>query len=61
MKYYVNEECIGCGLCNGLCPTVFFMNNEGVAEAVARDVDAAEKSSADEAMNSCPVNAIKES
>lgn len=61
MKYYVNEECIGCGLCNGLCPTVFFMNNEGVAEAVARDVYADEKSSADEAMNSCPVNAIKES
>ena len=28
MKYFVNGECIGCGMCNGLCTKVFFMNNE---------------------------------
>ena len=46
MKYFVNEECIGCGLCNGLCPKVFYMNQEGVAEAVDQEVDADDVSSA---------------
>lgn len=60
MKYFVNEECIGCGLCNGLCPKVFYMNQEGVAEAVDQEVDADDVSSANDAMNGCPVQAIEE-
>ena len=60
MKYFVNEECIGCGLCNGLCPKVFYMNQEGVAEAVDQEVDVDDVSSASDAMNSCPVQAIEE-
>ena len=60
MKYFVNEECIGCGLCNGLCPKVFYMNQEGVAEAVDQEVDADDVLSANDAMNSCPVQAIEE-
>ena len=60
MKYFVNEECIGCGLCNGLCPKVFYMNQEGVAEAVDQEVDADDVSSANDAMNSCQVQAIEE-
>lgn len=60
MKYFVNEECIGCGLCNGLCPKVFYMNQEGVAEAVDQEVDVDDVSSANDAMNSCPVQAIEE-
>ena len=60
MKYFVNEECIGCGLCNGLCPKVFYMNQEGVAEAVDQEVDADDVSSANDAMNSCSVQAIEE-
>ena len=60
MKYFVNEKCIGCGLCNGLCPKVFYMNQEGVAEAVDQEVDADDVSSANVAMNSCPVQAIEE-
>ena len=27
MKYYVNENCIGCGMYNGICPAV--TNNNG--------------------------------
>ena len=60
MKYFVNEECIGCGLCNGLCSNVFYMNQESVAEAVDQEVDADDVSSANDAMNSCPVRAIEE-
>ena len=43
MKYIVTEGCIGCGLCEGVCPEVFFMTDAGVAEA----------------MESCPVNVIE--
>ena len=60
MKYFVNEECIGCGLCNGLCSKVFYMNQESVAEAVDQEVDADDVSSANDAMNRCPVQAIEE-
>ena len=55
-----SEKCIGCGMCNGLCPKVFFMNEEGVAEAVDQDVDAADLGNAEEAMENCPVGAIEE-
>ena len=34
MKYRVNEECIGCGLCAGTCPEVFSMGADGVAVAI---------------------------
>ena len=38
MKYQVNENCIGCGLCIGICPNVFQMSDEGVAKAVVDEV-----------------------
>ena len=34
MKVSVDQEgCIGCGLCVGIEPGVFFMNDDGKAEA----------------------------
>ena len=33
MTAHVNENCIGCGLCTGICPTAFLMTDEGVAAA----------------------------
>ncbi|MDD7059869.1 ferredoxin [Porcincola intestinalis] len=30
MKYAVDENCIGCGLCNATCPEVFSMTDEGI-------------------------------
>ena len=35
MTAHVNENCIGCGLCTGICPTAFLMTDEGVAAARA--------------------------
>lgn len=58
MKYYVNENCIGCGMCNGICPGVFGMTDEGVAMAIDEEVKEADASDAENAMNSCPVGAI---
>ena len=38
MKYYVNSNCIGCGLCAGTCPDVFSLSDDGVAVAIETDV-----------------------
>lgn len=56
MKYYVNDQCIGCGMCEGLCPEIFELV-DGVA--VAKDVQTDSEKAA-EAMESCPVDAIEE-
>lgn len=42
MNAKVNENCIGCGLCNSICPQVFTMTDEGVATAkteIATDLE----------------------
>lgn len=60
MKYYVNESCIGCGLCASTCPEVFSMNDAGTAVAIEGEVDEANLESAAEACSGCPVEAIEE-
>ncbi|MCI7093979.1 MAG: ferredoxin [Lachnospiraceae bacterium] len=58
MKYAVDENCIGCGLCNATCPEVFSMTDEGTAKAIEEDVPASAEETAKEAMENCPVGAI---
>jgi ferredoxin len=55
MKASVNEDCIGCGLCEGTCPDVFSIGDDGVAHAIEGDVP---EDSAQEAADNCPVSAI---
>lgn len=58
MNAHVNSNCIGCGLCTGICSAVFTMADEGVA--AARDEIAPEyEAQVQEAAESCPVNAIE--
>jgi ferredoxin len=58
MKAFVDQEsCIGCGLCATICPEVFRMNDEGVAE-VCGEITSDNEKDAVEAMDSCPVAAI---
>ena len=59
MKYIVNKNCIGCGLCVSICPEVFHMTDEGVSEAKSTVPPGAENS-AKQAMQDCPVSAIEE-
>ncbi len=57
MKAFVNEDCIGCGLCENICPEVFHMTDKGVAEG-SDEVPEGAVDSAIEARDSCPVSAI---
>ncbi len=48
------EKCIGCGLCANICAEVFEMSNDGKAKVKAQK----EIPCVEEAIESCPVNAI---
>lgn len=58
MKYFVNESCIGCGLCEVTCPAVFTIQGD-VAVAISEEVSEAELDAAAEALSGCPVAAIE--
>lgn len=57
MKAKVNEGCISCGLCIGICPEVFRFNDEGVSEVYAQ-VTEENLERVQEARNGCPVAVI---
>ena len=55
-KIYIDKEkCIGCGVCEAICPGVFIMKN-GKAEIKVKET---KEPCAKEAADSCPVNAIE--
>ena len=59
MRYHVDEDaCIGCGLCAETCPAVFFLREDGLAEAKAGTVPEEEESAAEAAKDGCPTGAI---
>jgi len=58
MRYFVNDSCIGCGLCESTCPEVFHMNGD-VAVAIEGEVLELALAAA-EAKEGCPVGAIEE-
>ena len=60
MRAFVDQDmCIGCGLCEGICPEVFRMNESGLAEAFEDTTDE-NREAVMEAIDSCPVTAIRE-
>ena len=38
MKATVNEDCIGCGLCESTAPEVFEIGDDGLAHAIEEEV-----------------------
>ena len=57
MKAVVNEDCIGCGMCEGVCPEVFQLNSGGLSEVVGDPNSHPELTQ--EAAAVCPVDAIE--
>ena len=51
------KTCIGCGTCTVLAPKSFKLGNDGKAEVLNPPGD--EEAKIKEAIDSCPVNAIK--
>lgn len=59
MKPVVDKDaCVGCGLCAGVAPEVFVMEDDGKAGAASAEVCDCNKDAAQEAADSCPVSAI---
>ncbi len=60
MKVRVDPElCVGTGSCESLCPQVFQVGNQGVAEVQVEPVPTELEESCREAVESCPVEAIQ--
>ncbi len=58
MKIVIDKGlCIGCGTCVTIAPKSFKLNNEGKAEVIEPQEDG--ESKVKEAIDSCPVSAIK--
>ena len=57
MNATVNSNCIGCGLCVSICPEVFEIGDDGLAQPIQEVTETLEKT-ASQARESCPVNAI---
>ncbi len=59
-KYHVNDDCIGCAICSEIAPENFRFNHEQGCDYVCKQPDTAkEERLCDEAMDTCPVNAIE--
>jgi ferredoxin len=60
MKAKVDQDtCIGCALCESVCPDVFKLNAEGKANVLVDLIPAQFEECAKQAEGDCPVNAIK--
>lgn len=59
MKATIDRSgCIGCGLCPSICPEVFAMADDGLAETIVDEIPSGVEETAQEAAESCPVSVI---
>ncbi|MGI6621828.1 MAG: ferredoxin [Clostridiaceae bacterium] len=59
MRAWIDRDgCISCGLCPTICPEVFRMADDGLAEVYVDEVPEDFKDTAQEAAESCPVSVI---
>lgn len=59
MKATVDRDtCVGCGLCESVCPNVFEMDSDSIAEVITDVIAPENEDCAIEAQDECPVSAI---
>ena len=51
-----DSTCVGCGLCEQLCPEVFKLNSDGIAQVKASEC---KQHNLSEVAEQCPASAIK--
>ncbi|MFZ4632418.1 MAG: ferredoxin [Patescibacteria group bacterium] len=54
MLKIIEDKCIGCGMCAGMCPEAFVMGMGGKAEVAKSEINDCVKNAAE----NCPVEAI---
>jgi len=52
------NKCIGCGLCERMCPSIFVMDSMMIARVIGEAATEDETVKLEAAMDYCPVNAI---
>ena len=61
MKVRVDPDvCVGTGSCEAICPEVFEVGDDGISVAKASPVPKEHEKAVREAIENCPVEAIKE-
>lgn len=59
MKAAVDRDvCIGCGMCESLCPDVFQLDDEVISTVLVEVIPPQSELCAQEAQEQCPVSAI---
>jgi len=59
MKAVINrDECIGCGVCVDMVPSVFELGDDTIAVAKANPIPQADERACKDAAEACPVDAI---
>ncbi len=57
MKVVIDQDgCIGCGLCESVCPEVFKLNDDNIAEVIKQPTEVT--SNVQSAVDGCPVQVI---
>ena len=58
----VNKDlCIGCGACQAVCPEVFEIGDDGLAEVTVEAIESDYENDAIDAKEGCPTSAIEDS
>ena len=62
MKVVVNRDnCIGCGACESIEPSVFQLDDEGISTVILENIETADDEAINDAVESCPTSAIEKS
>lgn len=58
MKITIGDACTGFGVCEGIRPDIFEVNDQGFAEATVEGLTDADREDIEYAISQCPTQAI---